>query len=510
MKLFDAGGAFVLGLASLPLVAMMGCPMLPGDMNDNVNMNSSDNANMNGTDANANDNATVNENDNGGSPTVGDGEPADDLWTTPAGSRTSYSFLDTPLPADFFGQGSDLFDGTVDLMGAALDPALGPADTIVRRLQDICPAEVGETVTVDVEIVALSLVSVEPITVTFNGGQLAEQWDVEVCLSSFPQETGSMTITLDEEDCGTFDSNIPVLPKFTFIRRSTGAGQFVDCGERDQLCEGLDLEGEDNDWVLIGGPADYDPASNGILRTPAGVQIDADCDGQAETMTLEASSCFQAGMSCRGGFECTFNEEAEGRLDSGAGGQHTSFINSEDDIDSDGWPNDCDNCPEDASPDQTDSDGDGLGDICDNCPDDDNPDQADGDADNIGDVCDNCPDISNEDQADADDNGVGDACEGIPGEWEAVLGVYVLSGSCEGSGQTVTLAAAGDLIVLQGLPGNDDITLTCDGATATGANVTAFGQGGHDLTLTIDGVNINLSLLQPETLGSCSSTLTPQ
>ncbi len=36
---------------------------------------------------------------------------------------------------------------------------------------------------------------------------------------------------------------------------------------------------------------------------------------------------------------------------------------------------------------QEDADSDGVGDICDNCPNDANPDQADADADGVGDAC---------------------------------------------------------------------------------------------------------------------------
>lgn len=477
------------------LVWIAGCPDQPGGT-----------GNMN-TNTNANDNGNTNTNDNGGP--AGTGLPADDLWTTPPGSATSYSFEGTPLPADFFGEGSDPFTGEVDLMGLALDPDnLGPADTIVRRMEDICPTEVGESATVEVEMVALSLVSVEPITVTFNGGQDPVEFDVQVCLSSFPQQTGTMTITLEEDDCGTFDSSLPVLPKFTFINRMTNAGQFVDCGEPDQLCEVLNLSGEDNGWALIDGPGEYDPASNGIVRSTAGIGIDADCDGESEAMTVGASSCFQPGISCTpNGFECTFNQEAEGRLDSGAGGRHESFLNSENDRDNDGWPNDCDNCPDDPSADQTDSDGDGLGDICDNCPDDDNPDQADGDGDDVGDVCDNCPATPNPDQADENDNGVGDACETGSSLWDDALGDYVLVGNCPGQGQTVSLSVTDGTLFLVDFPENDDIPLVCEGELATGENVTAFGVEGHDLMMTIVGEDINLSLLQPQTQGACSSTM---
>ncbi|MCW7077639.1 MAG: PKD domain-containing protein [Canidatus Methanoxibalbensis ujae] len=57
------------------------------------------------------------------------------------------------------------------------------------------------------------------------------------------------------------------------------------------------------------------------------------------------------------------------------------------DSDGDGIPNEEDNCPNLANPDQEDSDGDGLGDVCDNCPTVANPDQADSDGDGVGDAC---------------------------------------------------------------------------------------------------------------------------
>ena len=69
------------------------------------------------------------------------------------------------------------------------------------------------------------------------------------------------------------------------------------------------------------------------------------------------------------------------------------------DSDSDGVPDDGDNCPNDANPDQENTDGDDLGNVCDACPND--PDN-DIDSDGIcGDV-DNCPNDSNTDQANAD------------------------------------------------------------------------------------------------------------
>jgi hypothetical protein len=86
------------------------------------------------------------------------------------------------------------------------------------------------------------------------------------------------------------------------------------------------------------------------------------------------------------------------------------------DIDSDGTPNDSDNCPVVYNPGQEDGDDDGLGDLCDNCPAAANADQQNSDTDNLGDACDNCPEITNPLQTDSDDDGVGDSCDVCPND----------------------------------------------------------------------------------------------
>jgi hypothetical protein len=108
----------------------------------------------------------------------------------------------------------------------------------------------------------------------------------------------------------------------------------------------------------------------------------------------------------------------------GAWGEWAGFQLVQKDSDSDGVPDDSDNCPGLANQDQVNADNDAYGTACDNCPDVANDDQADNDNDSIGDACDsdddndtipdntdNCQYVRNEDQADFDGDGYGDACD---------------------------------------------------------------------------------------------------
>ena len=67
--------------------------------------------------------------------------PGIDLWMTTAGGTAYWDFADDPLPADFFGPGSDPFDGIIALRGVPLPnmggPSLFPADTVVERLNPV-------------------------------------------------------------------------------------------------------------------------------------------------------------------------------------------------------------------------------------------------------------------------------------------------------------------------------------------------------------------------------------
>ena len=114
-----------------------------------------------------------------------------DLFHTPgldgAPTPTYDDLSGDPLPSDFFGPGSDPFDGIIYLKGGGLyGTGLPPGtDTIVARLEPAnLPDPLGSEDTVDTQMIALDLVSTMPITVTFNDGADSALYDVEVCLST--------------------------------------------------------------------------------------------------------------------------------------------------------------------------------------------------------------------------------------------------------------------------------------------------------------------------------------
>ena len=162
-------------------------------------------------------------------------DPLETWITPPPGTGTFVDFNATPIPADFFGPGSDPFFAQVDFIGVEIDPQnLGSTSTLVRRIGEaVLPGDPAGTVgTVPIEIVALSLRSVSPIIVTENGGQNPELWDLEVDLSVVPPPPGGfMTATKTHANGGTFDALLLIQPRFTFTRVSDAFQVVLDTGQ---------------------------------------------------------------------------------------------------------------------------------------------------------------------------------------------------------------------------------------------------------------------------------------
>jgi len=297
--------------------------------------------------------------------------PGDDGFRTGDGTA-EYTFgnpvpspCNPPLPADFFGPGSDPFEGQVALTGVPFvtNPAdpngalFAATDTIVRRWDCTPDMLVGQDAVVDIEIVALSLRSVEPITVTYNGGQNPEQWDVRVCLSdAVPQCPGTMIISRTHTNGGVYWSDFPAIPKFIF----DGPGGQVewDLGEGLTGCVDAPFTlqtpgGQPNSWSLIGEVGGPTRAEFGITSWPAGVRYNANCPGPGAVWdpadpTNRLSSGvtnFQGGLDSSGGpgaAECRASEESLSCVPPpGQPGHDTSFFSSDIDVNGDGIPDLC-------------------------------------------------------------------------------------------------------------------------------------------------------------------------
>jgi hypothetical protein len=148
--------------------------------------------------------------------------------TVPTG--TSIDFSRANISRGFFDPGSDSFLGFIRLQGAPVDPtALGTTDTIMQRLADINISQNERQVT-PLEIVLVSLVSVNPITVTYNGGHNPELWDARVSLRPNQDQKGWMTIMQTSADGGRYETLQPARLMITFIRRSDNVTRALPFG----------------------------------------------------------------------------------------------------------------------------------------------------------------------------------------------------------------------------------------------------------------------------------------
>lgn len=161
-----------------------------------------------------------------------------------------------PIPADFFAPGSQPFSGIVYFGGQPLDENIGDADTIVRRLEPLDLPAIGSTDTVPIEIIALNLLSVDPIVVD------GVEWKVELGVPP-PQPNGNMTVQRATPNGGSFESTILVRPMFIFTRvDGVGGPRIFDPGVVIQLAPPAPAN-----WSSVPPPQPYPGAGPGFFPT---------------------------------------------------------------------------------------------------------------------------------------------------------------------------------------------------------------------------------------------------
>lgn len=140
-----------------------------------------------------------------------------------------------PIPAGFFGQGSDPWVGPISCVGIPLDPSgdAPTADLVVQHEaiewipnpeKRFGPREIPKSYRLRCQMVRLHERAIQPLTVTYDSGKYSEKWDVEVTLAKEHPGGGMIEITkINPDGNGGFaDIEIAVKVDFTFKQQKTG------------------------------------------------------------------------------------------------------------------------------------------------------------------------------------------------------------------------------------------------------------------------------------------------
>lgn len=173
-----------------------------------------------------------------------------DLFRSLPAHETIQSFSECPVPGTIFESqspgdltGCESFDGDVRLQGSPLGTfrgfTVGAIDTVVERkgTLNFGAPMASVTRTTPIELVALSLVSVDPVRVQCDQGVTEWSVFVEVDPATGPSE-GEMEVTLEHPALagGTAVSELEVCPRVTFVRvDGHGSGSF-ELHPCDLLC----------------------------------------------------------------------------------------------------------------------------------------------------------------------------------------------------------------------------------------------------------------------------------
>lgn len=150
------------------------------------------------------------------------------LPSFPAGVPNRFGSFSTPDPFPELGQ--LVAHGVLDARFAGQPDPIQFVDTIVQRPEDADLPAIGSEDTIPIEILALSLHSVSPITVTY-GRRNPTDFDVVADLDPASRQLmGTMTLTRTGDKSGTFDSLLPVNFRLVFSHADTHVGPFVLTG----------------------------------------------------------------------------------------------------------------------------------------------------------------------------------------------------------------------------------------------------------------------------------------
>lgn len=195
--------------------------------------------------------------------------------------RSSANFVDCPIPAGTFGPGSDpLSDQDIDLDGVPLTGQTGAIDTLVEVDGINCLRE-GETKNMGTRMRGLHMSGTAFIT--FNGGGSGQLWDLDV-YSANNQNSGTMSVTLEDSFGGIYSSSLPVVARLVFTSQGTGAQVVIE----DPSCE-IHFDSAPTPWV-IAASGKFDPAAQGMPPLPGGVSVDGNGDGTPDYITSGRSN----------------------------------------------------------------------------------------------------------------------------------------------------------------------------------------------------------------------------
>lgn len=289
-------------------------------------------------------------------PTPGVIEPGIDMYTTPCGGASYLDFSAFGLGPDFFGTGSDSFTERVNLKGLPLSAAYGTTDTIVRRTEPADVRNPGDSASVHIEMVALSLVGCDPIKV-FYGGVERERWDLSVTVAEPTQGTMTISNTCGFENGGTFNSSLVGFPILVFTR-------VVDPTHPPTEPKTLDFRQFQIPWFFdsFGQWSSSAPARFNLITVP-------ESSGNFFPGIWNLP-CLEGNCGSSVAAEVMIQESWKPRLGKNVFAVHSMLPAAplSPDSDADGIPDAADNCPAIPNPLQADRDGDGKGDECDSNP----------------------------------------------------------------------------------------------------------------------------------------------